>query len=109
MSGDTKALIEAALSKVSDPELHRPITELGMVEGINVHGESVELAILLTISGCPMRDRLQRDISAAVLQVPGIKSVSINFGVMNDQQRDRVKSLLRGGRENSFRLRNQNL
>jgi ATP-binding protein involved in chromosome partitioning len=99
MSGDTKALIEAALSKVSDPELHRPITELGMVEGINVHGESVELAILLTISGCPMRDRLQRDISAAVLQVPGIKSVSINFGVMNDQQRDRVKSLLRGGRE----------
>lgn len=99
MSGDTKALIEAALSKVSDPELHRPITELGMVEGINVHGESVELAILLTISGCPMRDRLQRDISAAVLQIPGIKSVSINFGVMNDQQRDRVKSLLRGGRE----------
>jgi len=57
------------------------------------------LRILLTISGCPMRDRLQQDISNAVTKIPEVNSVHIEFGVMNDAQRDNVKRLLRGGRE----------
>ena len=56
------AVLEA-LSKVNDPELHRSITELGMVEEVKVEGSSLNLKILLTISGCPMRDRLTKDIS----------------------------------------------
>lgn len=99
MTQELRDKLEIALSKVSDPELHRPITELGMVESIEIVGDIAKLTILLTISGCPMRDRLHRDISEASLTVSGIKGVDINFGVMNEQQRDRVKSLLRGGRE----------
>ena len=52
--------IQVALSKVSDPELHRSITELGMVESISVQGSKAIVQILLTISGCPMRDRLDQ-------------------------------------------------
>jgi len=99
MTQELRDKLEVALSKVADPELHRPITELGMVESIEIVDGTAKLSILLTISGCPMRDRLQRDISQASLEVSGIKNVEIAFGVMSDQQRDRVKSLLRGGRE----------
>ncbi len=93
------SLIEAALSKVNDPELHRSITELGMVESISQSGSDVQLKILLTISGCPMRDRLTKDIEAATLAVDGVKTVSIEFGVMNEEQRANIKKLLRNGRE----------
>lgn len=91
--------IEAELAKVSDPELHRPITELGMVEAISVMSGTAEVKILLTISGCPMRDRLNADVTKAVLSVAGIENVKVSFGVMNDSQRDQVKKLLRGGKE----------
>lgn len=91
--------ISEALSKVSDPELHRPITDLGMVERVNFESGKVHLRILLTISGCPMKDRLQQDISKAVSVIDEVRSVEIEFGVMNDAQRDNVKKLLRGGRE----------
>lgn len=91
--------ISEALSKVSDPELHRPITDLGMVDRVNFESGKVHLRILLTISGCPMKDRLQQDISKAVSAIDEVRSVEIEFGVMNDEQRDNVKKLLRGGRE----------
>jgi ATP-binding protein involved in chromosome partitioning len=99
MSETIKAAIESELAKVSDPELHRPITELGMVERIDFQNGSVDITILLTITGCPMRDRLQKDVSEAALKVSGVESVKVTFGVMNDEQRDRVKKLLRGGKE----------
>lgn len=95
---DTSPIFEA-LSKVNDPELHRSITELGMVEAIALSGDHVNLKVLLTISGCPMKDRLKTDINAAVLSVSGVKTVEINFGVMNEEQRANIKKLLRNGRE----------
>ena len=95
---DTSVIFEA-LSKVNDPELHRSITELGMVESISQTGEKVLLKVLLTISGCPMRDRLRTDIEAAALSVPGVTTVEIDFGVMNEEQRANIKKLLRNGRE----------
>ena len=92
-------LINAALATVSDPELHRPLPDLGMVESVSVNGATADLKILLTISGCPMQDRLRSDITAAVIQVDGINEVKIVFGVMSEEQRNNVKKLLRGGRE----------
>ena len=99
MSEAIKSAIESELAKVSDPELHRPITELGMVEQIELEGGIASIKILLTITGCPMRDRLQKDVSEAALKVDGVSEVKVIFGVMNDEQRDRVKKLLRGGKE----------
>lgn len=99
MSTETINAINAALATVSDPELHRPLPELGMVEKVDFIDGVAQLKILLTISGCPMRDRLQKDITAAVSQVSGVTKVEIEFGVMNEAQRDNVKKLLRGGRD----------
>jgi len=99
MSSELIAEIHKALATVSDPELHRPLPELGMVESVEFEGGIASIKILLTISGCPMRDRLEKDVRAAVLEVVGVEDIRLEFGVMNETQRDNVKKLLRGGRE----------
>ena len=99
MSNQIIEEITKALGQVSDPELHRPLTELGMVESVAFEGDTAFITILLTISGCPMRDRLQSDISNELSKIPQVKNLDLKFGVMNDEQRDAVKKLLRGGRE----------
>jgi len=99
MSSELIAEVNKALATVSDPELHRPLPELGMVESVEFEGGIASIKILLTISGCPMRDRLEKDVRAAVLEVAGVEDIRLEFGVMNETQRDNVKKLLRGGRE----------
>ena len=99
MSSEVVKEIHAALATVSDPELHRPIPDLGMVESVTFDGGIASIKILLTISGCPMRDRLERDVKAAVEKVSEVEDIHLEFGVMNETQRDNVKKLLRGGRE----------
>jgi len=91
--------IHSALATVSDPELHRPLPDLGMVESVDFDSGLAKIKILLTISGCPMRDKLKSDVSSAVTKVAGVEKVELEFGVMNETQRDNVKKLLRGGRE----------
>jgi ATP-binding protein involved in chromosome partitioning len=99
------SLIDAltnALTTVQDPELHRSITELGMVEELAEVNGDVSIKILLTISGCPMQDRLRGDITTALKNVDGVKSVELAFGVMSQEQRDHVKKVVRGGREKTI-------
>jgi ATP-binding protein involved in chromosome partitioning len=92
-----EAAIQQALSTVQDPEIHRPITDLGMVASIAVDaGGSVRLGILLTVAGCPLRDKLRTDITAAVAAVPGVTTVEIDFGVMSPEQRREMQTKLRG-------------
>ncbi|ASY20317.1 ATP-binding protein involved in chromosome partitioning [Candidatus Planktophila vernalis] len=94
--------LNVALSKVQDPELHRSITELGMVEELTEVNGDVSIKVLLTISGCPMQDRLRGDITTALKNVEGVKSVELAFGVMSQEQRDYVKKVVRGGREKTI-------
>jgi ATP-binding protein involved in chromosome partitioning len=87
-----------ALSKVIDPELRRSITELGMVERAELVGGKAEIKVLLTISGCPMRDKLTEDIYAALSSIAGVKEIALEFGVMTDIQREKVREIVRGGK-----------
>jgi ATP-binding protein involved in chromosome partitioning len=90
--------IREALHRVDDPEIRRPITDLGMVDDIEVDATGrARVRVLLTVSGCPMRDTLQRDVTAAVLTVPGVTAVDVELGVMSDEQRAALRELLKGG------------
>jgi len=89
--------IQAALATVDDPEIRRPITDLGMVKGFTVTDGRVNVELLLTVAGCPLRDKLTNDITAALTKIPGISSVSIDFGVMSEEQRKALQATLRGG------------
>ncbi|MDR6792480.1 Mrp/NBP35 family ATP-binding protein [Pseudarthrobacter oxydans] len=89
--------VNAALATVIDPELRRPITELGMVESVAVDDAGrASLAVLLTIAGCPLRDTITTDATNALLAVPGVAAVDVELKVMTQEQRDALKELLRG-------------
>ena len=64
--------VRAALAKVDDPEIRRPVTELDMVKDVQVDGGIVRVDLYLTVPGCPMKDRLTTDVKAAVGAVPGV-------------------------------------
>ena len=101
----TVETVRAALAGVKDPEIRRPITDLGMVDTIEVSDAGVvDLTVLLTIAACPMRDTLTKDVTAAVRGVPGVTDLRLQLGVMNDDQRRALREGLRGGatREISF-------
>ena len=92
-----EATILAALAKVNDPEIRRPITEINMVESVAIEGFDITVRLLLTVSGCPMKDRLTTDITAAVKGVAPEANVRVDLGVMSDEQRKSLQELLRGG------------
>jgi ATP-binding protein involved in chromosome partitioning len=98
--------IRHELGSVIDPEIHRPITEIDMVDSVLVDAGGVaRITILLTIAGCPMRDRLTGDVTAAALRVDGVRDVVVTFGVMSEEQRKNLQTKLRGSapvRQNPF-------
>jgi len=98
-SAEREKLIKDALSLVQDPELHKSIVELGMVESVQLQGSDAHVTIKLTIATCPMQDRLRADTERALLAVPGISGVQLTFVVMSEDERTALKKMLRGGVE----------
>ena len=94
----TIELIRDALATVIDPEIRRPITEIGMVRSVDIDGETAIIGIDLTTQGCPMRERITTDVEAAAMQVDGVADVRIELGVMSEEQRHSLRSKLRGGK-----------
>ncbi|GAA1484569.1 P-loop NTPase [Brachybacterium fresconis] len=96
---DRVARIHEALTTVIDPEIHKPITELGMVDDVSVDEDgTARVRVLLTIEGCPMRDRIERDTAEAAATVPGLSRVEVETGSMTEQQRRALTAQLREGR-----------
>ena len=96
MTTVTESDVRAALSRVIDPEIGRPITELGMVKSIAVDGSSVQVEIYLTIAGCPMKSTLTENSRAAVAELDGVTEVTVTTDVMSDEQRRELRTSLRG-------------
>jgi ATP-binding protein involved in chromosome partitioning len=90
--------VRDALTRVDDPEIRRPITELGMVAALDETSPGeVRIEVLLTVAGCPMKDTLRRDVTAAAFTVEGVSSVQVDLGVMSDEQRAGLRDQLKGG------------
>ena len=98
MTAPTVERVTQALSRVLDPDIRRPITELGMVKDVAIAPEgSVRVDVWLTVAGCPMKDKITRDVTDAVSGVPGVSNVQVGLDVMSDQQRRGLQDQLRGG------------
>ena len=98
MSVPTTDRLTEALASVQDPEIKRPITELGMVDHLEVDPAGlVKVTVLLTVSGCPMKDTIDRDVRGALLAVDGVTGVELTLGAMTPEQRAELQTTLRGG------------
>ncbi|TDE08760.1 Mrp/NBP35 family ATP-binding protein [Jiangella asiatica] len=90
--------VTTALADVKDPEIRRPITELNMVKSVDVAADGrVTVEVYLTVAGCPLRDTITRDVSAAVMALDGSTSVDVVLDVMSAEQRADLSRQLRGG------------
>ncbi len=77
--GVTEAAVMAALSKVQEPELHKDLVTLNMVRNVAIDGSNLSFTIVLTTPACPLRGRIENEARAAVLAIPGVGEVTINF------------------------------
>jgi ATP-binding protein involved in chromosome partitioning len=90
--------VNAALATVNDPEIKRPITDLGMVDSVEIADDGVvKVRVLLTVAGCPLKDTINRDVTSAVSAVDGVSRVDLDLGVMTADQRGSLHETLRGG------------
>ncbi|MFW0178261.1 Mrp/NBP35 family ATP-binding protein [Rothia sp. P7208] len=101
MSSIDETLYEA-LCTVHDPELRRPITELGMVEKAYFEQGVAHIHVLLTIEGCPLKTTIEHDITQALSGIEGVQQVQVHIGYMNPQQRQKLRSTLGHKSKNPF-------
>jgi ATP-binding protein involved in chromosome partitioning len=98
MSPPTAEQVTQALAGVNDPEIHRPITDLGMVKNIEIAPDgTVRVDVYLTVAGCPLRDTITRDVTNAVGALEGVSRVRVELDVMSEEQRKALQTQLRGG------------
>ena len=98
MTQPTHDAVMEALARVIDPELHRPITDLGMVSSVDIAEDGVvSVEVLLTVAGCPLKDTITADTRREVGTVEGVTEVQVSLGVMNDEQKAELRRRLRGG------------
>jgi ATP-binding protein involved in chromosome partitioning len=93
----TEEQVRQALRGVMDPEIGRPIEDIGMLDSIRIDGGLVEVGVLLTIEGCPLKDRITHDVTAALQPLDGVERVEVRLTPMSQEQREALVSQLRGG------------
>jgi ATP-binding protein involved in chromosome partitioning len=93
----TEEQVREALRGVNDPEIGRPIEDIGMLQGIDVEGGLVRVHVLITIEGCPLKDRITNDVTAALAPLEGVTGVEVSLTPMSEEQRAGLVSQLRGG------------
>ena len=93
----TREQIVDALRPVEDPELHRSIVDIGMLRDVEIAGNGdVRIQIALTVAGCPLRNEITNRVQSAVAPLAGVGRVDLDFTVMTDDERARLRELLHG-------------
>ena len=83
--------VQAALATVIDPEIRRPITDIGMVKDVAIAGGKVTVGVYLTISACPMQDTIVNSVKDAVSKVRDVTEVEVELDVMSPEQRTALR------------------
>lgn len=65
----TKEDVINALRTVNDPDLHRDLVTLNMIEDVKVEGKKVSFKVVLTTPACPLKDKIKNDCVQAIQQL----------------------------------------
>ena len=85
-----------ALEPVNDPELNRSIVELGMVKDVSIKGSSISVEISLTIPGCPLKAKIEQDVTEAIQGIDDVTDVTVTFGRGEDNKASEYANLAKG-------------
>jgi ATP-binding protein involved in chromosome partitioning len=75
----TEKDILAALGTVQEPELHRDLVTLNMIQDVVIDGDRVSFTIMLTTPACPLKSQIEREAREAVAALQGIDTIEIKF------------------------------
>jgi metal-sulfur cluster biosynthetic enzyme len=95
--GLSEAGIREALRDVRDPEIGRDLVSLNMIRNVDIEGSGVTIGVALTTAGCPMKHRITTDVRDRLMEIEGVQSVEVDFGVMTDDDRQNLMTSLHGG------------
>ncbi len=95
--GFSEAGIREALRDVRDPEIGRDLVSLNMIRNVDIEGSGVTIGVALTTAGCPMKHRITTDVRDRLMEIAGVESVEVDFGVMTDDDRQNLMTSLHGG------------
>jgi ATP-binding protein involved in chromosome partitioning len=93
----SETAVREALHSVHDPEIGKPIDDLGMLGDVHIEGDTVRVGVLLTVAGCPLKAEIENRVTEALRPVAGVRNVEVSLGVMDPQKRaDLASDLGRG-------------
>jgi len=75
----TNEAVMAALSKVQEPELHKDLVTLNMIQDLKIAGDKVSFTVMLTTPACPLKNQIEREARQAVAAIPGVSAVDIKL------------------------------
>ena len=99
MALPAESAILEALSRVQDPEL-RPQPDRardGAARSRSPPTASSPSLIALTVPGCPLKAKIEGDITAELRQIDGVTGVAVAFTHMSEEERTALGARLRGG------------
>jgi len=68
MSNITEAKVLEALSHVDDPDFKKDLVTLGMIRDVKIDGKRISFSVVLTTPACPLKDKIEKDCLAAILE-----------------------------------------
>ena len=91
--------VRGALATVEDPDLGKDLVSLGMIKKVEIDAGSVTIGVELTTPACPMKDKIQADIEAAVGPLVGARSIGVEWSARAARPRTgSMENLSRVGR-----------
>ena len=88
--------VAATVAHVVDPELRRPLGELGMVGRVQTKRKRAIVELALPVADYPQVDELRSRVRAAVAALGAVDEVQVDTVVMDEEHRARLRMLLRG-------------
>jgi ATP-binding protein involved in chromosome partitioning len=95
MASVTTDQVMKTLEGVRDPELGGNVVELGMITDVDVHENTVDIGLALTIAECPLRSQIEGDTRRRVASMPGVDTVNVRTTAMTKRQRAELMSVAR--------------
>jgi len=82
----TREAVLAALSQVQEPELHKDLVTLNMIQNLVIEGGKVQFTVVLTTPACPLRGKIESEARQAVASISGVQEVAVTLSsnVPND-------------------------
>ena len=93
----TKDQIVNALKTVLDPDLHKDVVSLGMIEDIEISDKKVNFKLVLTTPACPMKEKMKSDcIKAIQSRVDPYAEVTVELSSRTTTRRKNDDTMLKG-------------